>query len=347
MKTFQKILCFIGGSLQVMPVLGQDINFSQFYELPMLRNPALAGIFSGDIRITSAYRNQWESVTVPYRTFGFGAESKRSLGENSDDFITWGVQATDDMAGDSRLSRIQLLPVLNFHKSINGTNPGYLSAGFMGGPVFQRFDPGKLSFDDQFVNGSYSASNPTRQVFTKTNLTFWDLSAGLSFSSMAGEKVYYYLGAGLFHILEPKVAFQQQYDIKLNRKWVVNMGLSLPVSESEQLVVYGDYFMQGGNSQGQGGLMITRDMSQSEDGKPGITGGVFYRWKDAIIPMVKLEINKLGIGFSYDINTSKLRTASQYRGGLELTLSYKTYKNGNGSSGNKNSSNKVKCPFFY
>ena len=35
----------------------------------------------------------------------------------------------------------------------------------MGGPVMQRFDPSKLSFDDQFVNGSYSSSNPTKQIF--------------------------------------------------------------------------------------------------------------------------------------------------------------------------------------
>ena len=32
----------------------QDINFSQFYELPLLRNPALAGILNGNVRFTAA-----------------------------------------------------------------------------------------------------------------------------------------------------------------------------------------------------------------------------------------------------------------------------------------------------
>ena len=59
----------------------QDINFSQFYELPLLRNPALAGIFSGDIQITSAFRSQWQSVTVPYRTIGLGLEYKKPIGK--------------------------------------------------------------------------------------------------------------------------------------------------------------------------------------------------------------------------------------------------------------------------
>jgi Type IX secretion system membrane protein PorP/SprF len=131
----------------------QDINFSQFYELPLLRNPALAGIFTGDYRITSAYRNQWQSVTAPYRTFALGLEYKKSIGHSSNDFFTIGLQATDDIAGDSRLSRVQLFPVFNYHKSLNTERDTYLSAGIMGGPVMQKFDPSRLSFDDQFVNG--------------------------------------------------------------------------------------------------------------------------------------------------------------------------------------------------
>ena len=37
----------------------QDIHFSQFSETPLLRNPALAGIFSGDVRVQAVFRNQW------------------------------------------------------------------------------------------------------------------------------------------------------------------------------------------------------------------------------------------------------------------------------------------------
>ena len=34
------------------------------------------------------------------------------------------------------------------------------------------------------------------------------------------------------------------------------------------------------------------------------------------------ENNEMLIGVSYDFNISKLRTASQYRGGLEITASF-------------------------
>jgi type IX secretion system PorP/SprF family membrane protein len=320
----------------------QDINFSQFYELPLLRNPALAGIFNGDVRVTAVYRNQWQTVTVPYRTFGLGAEYKRSIGESSNDFITIGLQATNDVAGDSRLSRTQAFPAMNYHKSLGGEKGGYLSAGIMGGPVFQHFDPSKLSFDDQFVNGAYSSSNPTHQVFSNVSMVYWDLSAGLSFSNIIGEKTMYYVGLGLFHITQPKVAFQKQYDVILNRKWMVNAGLSAPVSDENKLIIYGDYFMQGGSRQGQGGAMISHDFSQFLDEKAGIAAGIFYRFKDAMVPVIKLDYYHVGLGITYDINVSKLKAASQSRGGFELTLSYKAYRDIHNSSANK-----VKCPAFY
>ena len=322
---------------------GQDINFSQFYELPLLRNPALAGIFSGDVRVTSAFRSQWQSVTVPYRTMALGLEYKKPMSRNGNDFVTLGLQATNDIAGDSRLRRTQIFPVLNYHKSLDADKDTYLSAAMMGGPVMQRFDPSQLSFDDQFVNGSYSASNPTKQVFTNTGFTYWDAAVGLNFSSIAGENTRYYFGVGLFHFTKPKVAFQKQYDIVLNPKWVVNAGLSTPIGDAGKLVVYADYFMQGGSRQIQGGLLLSRDLvDNGENQKVAIAGGVFYRYRDAFVPAVKLDYNQFGIGISYDVNVSKLKTASQYRGSYEVTLSFKAFRNSINSSAEK-----VRCPAFY
>jgi hypothetical protein len=40
-------------------VCAQDLHFSQFFETPLLCNPALAGIFTGDYRIQGVYRDQW------------------------------------------------------------------------------------------------------------------------------------------------------------------------------------------------------------------------------------------------------------------------------------------------
>ncbi|RYY11381.1 MAG: type IX secretion system membrane protein PorP/SprF, partial [Chitinophagaceae bacterium] len=217
--------------------MAQDINFSQFYELPLLRNPSLAGFYRGDIRVTSAFRSQWGSVTTPYQTQALGVETKFGTGSASGDYVSLGMQITNDVAGDSRLGKTQLLPMLTYHKAISYDRDSYISAGFLGGPVLQRFDPTKLRFSDQFVNGAYSPTNATRQTFSKTNKTYWDAAAGLTYSSTFGYDNSYYIGAGYFHFTQPKVAFEPNNDIRLNKKLVINAGLSTPASEYDRIIL--------------------------------------------------------------------------------------------------------------
>jgi type IX secretion system PorP/SprF family membrane protein len=316
----------------------QDINFSQFYELPLLRNPALAGLFTGDVRATGAFRSQWGSVSVPYQTQGIGVDMKFAVSEV--DYLAIGMQITNDVAGDSKMGKTQLLPTLTFHKSVNGDKDTYLSLGFMGGAVQQRFDPSKLKFDDQFVNGAYSPLNPTRQVFSNSNRTYYDAAAGILFSSVAGNDVKYYIGASYFHFTQPKVAFSPDSDIRLNKKLMINAGLSAPTSEYDRLILYTDVFTQGGNRQVQGGFMYKHDLVQEDiDDAFSLSGGVFMRWNDAVVPVVKMDYYKIGIGLTYDVNISKLRQASQARGGFELTLSYRNFLNIRSSS-----LDKTRCP---
>ena len=320
----------------------QDINFSQFYELPLLRNPAFAGLFKGDLRVTAAFRDQWRSITTPYVSQALSIDTKFSVREASDNYIAIGLQITNDIAGDSRLGKTQFLPVLTFHKSLNSENDTYLSLGFMGGFVQQRFDITKLSFEDQFVNGAYSSTNPTNQSFSKTNLTYLDGGVGLAFSSVFAENVMYYIGGSYFHFGRPKVAFGKDQDIKLNQKIMINGGMSIPTSDNDLVVLYADLFTQGGNRQIQGGFMYKHDLLQYEDESISLSAGSFIRWDDAVIPVIKFDLYNLAFGITYDINISKLNTASKMRGGLEVTLSYRSFLN------IKNSSlDKLRCPVTF
>jgi len=301
----------------------QDINFSQFYELPLLRNPALAGIFNGNVRFTAAYRNQWESVTVPYRTMALGAEVKFFKGLAPGDFVTAGMQVTNDVAGDANLKRTQFMPVINYHKLLSEEKNTYLSVAFMGGTVNESFDASKLQFDDQFVNGTYSSSNPTSQTFSANGFNYLDASTGISFKSLINNNLKFYIGAGLFHFTRPTLSFMKDNEVKLNQKWVYNMGFSAYTNTFNRIVIYADHFRQGGNRVTQSGFLFTHNFdSEGDESRLSLSGGAVYRIKDALIPVIKINANKFNMGFSYDINISKLRTASMYRGGFELTLVY-------------------------
>jgi type IX secretion system PorP/SprF family membrane protein len=315
----------------------QDLNFSQFYELPLLRNPALAGVFTGDVRVQGVFRNQWQAITVPYRTEGLSGEIKFPIGQNND-VVTIGLQLTNDEAGDSRLKRTQFLPVINYHKSLNGDEDGiFLSTAFMGGFVDSQFDPSGLKWGDQFVNGSYSASNPTNQILKNTGKSYFDLSTGVSFNAPVGEEGRWYAGVGLYHFNRPNIAFDASNGGKrdtLNSKWAFNIGLTTPIGDENKIILYGDYFLQGGHRQFLGGGIFMHDLYADGDDKVSIGFGTFYRWDDAVVPVFKLDLHQFGIGLSYDVNVSKLNTASQSMGGFELTMNYKDFLSSRNSARN-------------
>src|ERR1700739_129852 len=103
----------------------QDIHFSQCYETPLLRNPSLAGIFTGDYRVQTVYRDQWNSFTNAYRTGSFNAEYKWPIGRQNDYFTT-ALEVLFDKAGTAALETTELLPALNYHKSLSNDRPMYL-----------------------------------------------------------------------------------------------------------------------------------------------------------------------------------------------------------------------------
>jgi hypothetical protein len=146
---------------------------------------------------------------------------------------------------------------------------------------------------------------------------------------------------GAFHLLDKtKVAFDPSKDIRLNRKYVLNGGISFPTSDADRVILYLDYFMQGGNNQGQGGLLYKHAMvMEDEDYSFSFAFGGFIRWNDAIIPAIKIDYYNWSAGFTYDVNISKLTKASQVRGGFEMTLSYSNFLNILSSS-----LTKTKCP---
>ncbi|MDB5211323.1 MAG: hypothetical protein JWQ30_2150, partial [Sediminibacterium sp.] len=50
--------------------------------------------------------------------------------------------------------------------------------------------------------------------------------------------------------------------------------------------------------------------------------GSWLRFNDAIIPYLGLEFDDFRLGITYDYNSSSLKTASQNRGGIEISLIY-------------------------
>lgn len=322
---------------------GQDPHFSQFFEAPLLRNPSLAGLFAGDVRLQMVYRNQWQSVTNPYQTGSINFEYKNPIGRGND-FITVGMQVLFDRAGITNFTTTNLYPAINFHKSLNDEKSKYLSLGVMGGYVQRRIDRSKITTNNQFDGSGYNPSLSDGETLTKFSYGYWDASAGLSFnSSIAGSETdYYFVGVAYHHFNRPENSFYHNPPVELNPKMVVSGGVRLSIDEVSYLTIQGDYTNQGNYNEAIGGATYSRKIGEDYENPLYVLHlGAYMRWKDAFIPVVKIDYNPFSLAFSYDVNISTLKTSSQYRGGFEVSLTYAGFLDRNNST-----KNALLCPKF-
>ncbi len=326
-----------------LSVQGQDIHFSQLSETPLLRNPALAGLFSGDVRIQTVYRSQWNSFTDAYKTGSVNAEFKLPIGRKND-FVTIGGQVLYDRAGTVALSATHVLPMINLHKSLSDERNMYLSMAVMGGLVQRRIDRSKITTDSQFDGTGYVPGSSTGESFTRNSYSYGDATVGMSFNTQLGsnEDNNIYAGVAYHHFTKPKnVAFYSNYDIEMSPKIVYSIGVRTSFSENAYITLEGDFSKQGSFTNMIGGIVISRKIGDIADPKYLFHIGSYYRYNDALVPVVKLETKPLAFSLSYDINMSNLRQASFGRGGMEASIIYQSFH-----SGRYSSRDDLRCPRF-
>lgn len=304
-------------------IMAQDIHFSQFYEAPLLRNPSLAGIFTGDIRAQVVYRDQWNSFTNAYRSGSFNGEYKMPVG-SSDDFLTIGLQMLYDKAGTVALTSTHLLPAINYHKALSSDRNMYLSVGFMGGLVQKSIDRSKITTDNQFVGGAYNPAVANGESFANAAYHYFDGSVGASFNSSFGEdnENNLFFGIAYHHLNRPSNSFYRTANAALHPKWVYSGGVKFQVNEQAFFNLQADYSKQGSASEIIGGALYGYKIGDPDNPDYTLYGGLFMRFRDALIPAMKIDYNPFSIGLSYDVNISQLKTASQGRGGFELSVTY-------------------------
>lgn len=325
-------------------VKAQDLHFSQFFEAPLLRNPSLAGIFIGDIRVQGVYRSQWAAVTVPYETGSFNMEYKNPIGQTND-FVTTGLQLLYDKAGTTNFRTTNILPAINYHKSLGGEKSQYLSLGFMGGLVQRRIDRSKITTNSQFDGTGFNPGMADGETFVNSNYSYVDGSVGMTYNSainIENPQDNFFVGLAYHHFNRPKNSFYTRPDIELNPKWVFSAGVRFTVSETSYLTIQADHSIQGFAKETIGGAMYSVKIGADYQ-KPDYTldFGSFLRLQDALIPVIKLDYNPFSVAVSYDINVSELKTASQGQGGMELSVTYAGFFDRDNSSRNA-----VRCPIF-
>ncbi len=316
----------------------QDPHFSQFFSSPLTLNPALTGKFDGDLRAAANYRNQWPALNNVYTTYTASVDF-RIMKNHIPETDTWGVgiMGLSDKAGDGFLTNNYLAVSTSYHKSLDEDGFQQIGIGFQGTYGSKRLDNSKLYFEDMLT--PFGFTGVTQEVFNNQNLNvqYFDLNAGILYSGSTTGENNFYAGASVYHINQPKESF-------LNASWSISPRATLhgggyfPIGEITKFHASGIFQIQNKASE----IVFGGAVSATPDGDgPNPTSvylGSWYRVNDALIPYFALEFTGIRIGASYDINMSSLKSASQSRGGLEVSIIY-IHRSNPGGRG-------IPCPVF-
>ena len=286
-------------------------------------NPALTGVFPGDIRGNAAYRNQWNGVPVTYNTFTAAADFR--LGKPIEGRVrNWSVGGifNYDQAGYSRLNNanIGLLGAYMLPLSKNA----YLSAGLNASFNQRQFRTGDLTWDDQFRNKQFDPSfkSADENVFDKTH-SYITLAPGFNYHfQKPNNRLALDVGLGIFNLNRPNVSFINDPQHKLPIRYSFYGGLNLPVSRAFDILMEGMIQLQSPHKEqliGLGGRFYLADKKTS---RIALEAGVTLRGADAYSPHVGLLYNRWRFGVNFDANTSPFKTATNKLGGPEISLIY-------------------------
>ncbi|MEO5500737.1 MAG: PorP/SprF family type IX secretion system membrane protein [Ginsengibacter sp.] len=300
----------------------QDPHFSQFFSSPLTLNPALTGKFDGTLRVSGNYRNQWPAFNNVYTTSTLSVDF-HLLKNKLPDYDTWGlgILALKDQAGGNVLTNNYLGISSSYHKALDENGFQQIGVGFQGTYGQKRLDITKLNYEDMLT--PFGFTGVTQEVYQNDNLNikYLDLNAGLLYTSSTNDQNNFYIGASMYHINRPRESFKGG-SWNVSPRTTISAGGYFPLSDIITLHTSGIYQVQNKASETVIGGALAATLDAQSENPSNVYIGSWYRFKDAIIPYIGLEFAGIRIGATYDINTSSLKSASQSRGGMEISLIY-------------------------
>lgn len=306
----------------------QDPNFSQFFVSPLSLNPALTGKFNGDFRLAGNYRDQWPEISKAFITSTISLDMPVLRGKLSE-LDTWGVgiMAMTDKTANGVLSSNFISISTAYHKGLDEDGLHQIGLGFQGTYANKRLDGTKLDFLDELdANGGFTGISQETIDDQQINVNHFSFGTGILYNGSTDGYNNFYLGVSAYHLNRPKESFTGNLFYQLNPRITANAGGAIPLGDGSRTIYLSSlYSSQAGATNvvvgGAAGFLLNGD----EENPTSFYAGAWTRFNnvnDAIIPYVGLEFNGFRLGASYDVNISSLKTASQSRGGLEISLIY-------------------------
>ena len=301
--------------------IGQDAEFTQFYSNPIYLNPAFAGT-NNCPRLSTNHRSQWTGLPNLFNTTSFSYDQNINKIHGG-----FGVMVLSDRVNNA-IQNNKISGMYSYELKIS--KKFTLRTGIEASFWQNKFNQNELTFVDMI--------DPIRGfVYSTASNTLNSSKNGLDFSS--GILAYsdkFFLGFSTHHLTEPKQSIFSE-DYKLERKYTVNIGSHFPIGYK--------------NSNGEKNWTVSPNLIFKKQGlneqlNIGIYGengayvlGFWYRDNQTYAVLVGAKMGLIKIGYSYDINLSRLYIASS--GSHEVSIQI------NFQCDNKNSTiQSFSCPSF-
>jgi len=306
-------------------IRAQDPHFSQFFSSPLTLNPAFTGKFDGNVRFTGNYRDQWPTINQAYKTATASVDFP--IMKNRIDYRdTWGVglMAYTDKSAAGAVAFNYISLSTAFHKGFDEDGYKQLGLGLQTTYSNMNIYTADLKFEDQLTPLGFTGV--TTETFGNSILksSYFDVNAGLLYTTSSTDKNNLYAGVSLYHINRPKQNFTTNSFYLLNPRATFHAGGYFPTGETTTLHISALYSTQAKAHETLLGGAMQFDVADESvtDNPVSFYAGSWIRLGDALIPYIGLEYNSFRFGLTYDINVSDLKTASQSRGGVEVSLIY-------------------------
>ena len=311
-------LLFLSG-IWGQSAIAQGIHFSQYYNTPMLANPANTGLMADrDYRLGVNYRTQWGAVPVPFNTFSAYGDLQVFRGQNESNWLGLGGAVFTDKGGDGNLSMNRFDAFAAYHIVLNEYH--MISFGASVASVQRSVDFTKLTFDAQWDGFDFDTKMPNSEMGTMSKASYMDIGAGINYAYFPSEFLYLKIGAGIAHINQPRETFMNQGNTvgmrpTVNVDGIVKVGNGLIINPS----VY--FTTQKGAAELMYGALFIGNMS-AEMPDTRLLLGLYHRWNDAVVGAFGMEWRDLRIMGSYDYTVSGLGQYISHNGAMEVGLSW-------------------------
>lgn len=321
----KSILLFIFSLASFWAVQAQDIHFTQFTLQGLQQSPALTGNFEGNFRFAALYRNQWATVAVPYNTLGFQFDGKVYETKKFTSFLASGLLLSGDQAGDAQLRTYQAQIPLSYtmYLALSKQTSLKIGSGLYAGLLHKSININNLQFDNQYNGDFFDPQIAIAENFGNLQMNRLDLGWGANIGINIKEKTSFGIALGMHHLVPIKESFIAGGEgIVLQRRYSLPAFASFSVHPKWDIRLDYLFQKQGVFHEHVYGAIASYYFKKSGAAVTALEWGSYYRHQDALAAIVRFRKNSWLASFSYDVNLSNARPATNTYGGTEIALVY-------------------------